>query len=244
MATFVLVHGTSQGGWIWKPVGERLRAAGHDVYRPTLDGCAERKVTLRPGISLTSQGTELAELLFYEDLHDVVMVGTSTGGMVVCEAAQRAAERIGKLVFVDAIVPMPGESAPLINARPRTPVEQLVYGPPPRQARGRVYADLPADVQEWALARYTQQPLAPTEEPVDLREFWAREWPVDVLRCARSARPPEAHQRRTAELLKGTYAEIDAGHYPMLSHAEDVSRYLVDRITDRTADRNTVTPWR
>ena len=54
MATFVLVHGAYQGGWIWKPVAERLRRAGHAVYAPTLDGCAERKHQLRPGISASA----------------------------------------------------------------------------------------------------------------------------------------------------------------------------------------------
>jgi hypothetical protein len=64
MATYVLVHGSFQGGWIWKPVGERLAAAGHTVYRPTLDGSAERKGSLRHGITLKSLGDEIASLLF------------------------------------------------------------------------------------------------------------------------------------------------------------------------------------
>jgi hypothetical protein len=93
-----------------------------------------------------------------------------------------------------------------------------------------VYADLPADLQEWALARYTQHPLPPTEDPVDLASFWSMKWQADVLRCTRSTAPPEAHQRRTAELLGGTYAEIDAGHYPMLSNTDEIARYLLERV--------------
>src|SRR5437762_1418859 len=83
-------------------------------------------------------------------------------------------------------------------------------GPRLEDARGRVYADLPPDVQEWALARYTQQAVRPTDDPVDLKEFWSRSWQVDVLRCTRSPAPPAAHQKRTADRLKGTYAELDA----------------------------------
>src|SRR6202035_915655 len=78
MATFVLVHGSYQGGWIWQRVAKRLRAAGHEVYNPSLDGCAERRQQVRPGIDATSQGEEIADLLFFEDLHDVVLVGTSS----------------------------------------------------------------------------------------------------------------------------------------------------------------------
>ena len=79
MATYVLIHGAYQGGWIWKPVIERLRAAGHRVYAPTLDGCAERHHLVRPGITVTTHAQEIAQLMFYEDLTQVVLVGTSSG---------------------------------------------------------------------------------------------------------------------------------------------------------------------
>jgi pimeloyl-ACP methyl ester carboxylesterase len=229
MATCVLVHGSFQGGWIWKPVAERLAAAGHAVYRPTLDGSAERKGGVRPEITLTSLGNEIAGLLFYEDLTDVIFVGTSTGGMVVCQAAEQAPQRIRRLVFMDALVPLPGESVPEINSRPPYDRSRLVYGPPPEEARGTVFAGLPADVYEWALARYTQQPTAVTDDPVDLRGFWSRTWQVDVQRWRQSALPPEAHQRRTAEKLGGSYAELDAGHYAMLSHPDEIASYLLER---------------
>jgi pimeloyl-ACP methyl ester carboxylesterase len=229
MATYVLVHGSFQGGWIWKPVGERLAASGHTVYRPTLDGSAERKGSLRQGITLKSVGAELASLLFFEDLNDVILVGTSTGGMVVCQAAEQAPERVRRLIFIDALVPVPGETVPTINSRPPYNRSAPSYGPRPEEARGRVFADLPADSQEWALARYTPQPVAVTDDPVDLKEFWARKWQVDVLRCTQSAAPPEAHQRRTAEKLGGSYAALDAGHYSMLSHTDEITRYLLER---------------
>ena len=109
MATFVLIHGSYQGGWIWKRVAERLRKAGHEVYAPTLDGCAERAETVRPGITTESQADEVAQLLFYEDLNNVVLVGTSSGGMVACRVAELNPERIGRLVFVDALALLPGE---------------------------------------------------------------------------------------------------------------------------------------
>lgn len=229
MATYVLVHGSFQGGWIWKPVAEKLRAAGHLVYHPSLDGCGERKGSLRPGITLDSQGRELAGLLFYEDLHDIILVGTSSGGMVVCRAAEIETDRIRRLVFIDALVPVPGESVPTINSRPPYDRNDLAYGPAPKDARGKIFADLPPDLQEWALARYTRQPVAPTDDPVDLKEFWSRQWTVDVLRCTQSPLPPEPHQRRTAEKLGGTFSEIAAGHYPMLSHADEIARYLLEK---------------
>jgi pimeloyl-ACP methyl ester carboxylesterase len=228
MATFVLVHGSYQGGWIWKFVAQRLEAAGHHVYRPTLEGSAERRRTLSPTLSLADYGAEIADLFFYEDLRDVVFVGTSIGGMVVCQAAEQVPERIQRIIFIEALVPLPGETVPTINSRPPYPKSNVVYGPKPEDA-GSIFTDLPAETQAWAVARYTQQAIAPTDDPVDLHAFWARAWQVDVLRCTRSPAPPEAHQRRTAERLRGTYTELDAGHYPMLSHPAEVTAYLLER---------------
>jgi pimeloyl-ACP methyl ester carboxylesterase len=229
MSTYVLLHGSYQGGWIWQPVARLLNAAGHVVYRPTLDGCAERKGGLRREITLASHGAEIANLLFYEDLNDVIFVGTSSGGMVVCQAAEQVPERIRRLIFIDALVPVPGETVATINSRAPYNRDELVYGPAPEHARGRIFADLVPEMQEWALARYTRAPRAPTDDPVDLKAFWARAWQVDVLRCTRSPAPPEAHQRRTAEKLGGSYTELDAGHYPMLSHVNEVTHYLLER---------------
>jgi pimeloyl-ACP methyl ester carboxylesterase len=229
MATYVLIHGSYQGSWIWKLVAPQLTAAGHEVYRPTLDGSAERKGSLRREITLKSVGQEIASLFFYEDLHDVVFVGTSSGGMVVAEAAEQVPDRIRRLIFIDALVPMPGETVATINNRPPYDRSELVYGLRPEETRGRIFEDLPADLQDWALARYTRQPLAVVDEPVDLNEFWSRTWQVDVLRCSRGALPPQVHQQRTAEKLGGAYSEIEAGHYPMLSHPDEIASYLLAR---------------
>ena len=87
MASYLLVHGSYQGGWIWKPTAQKLREAGETVYVPTLDGCGERSSTIRPGITITSQAREISDMMFYEDLDDVILVATSTGGLVVCVAA-------------------------------------------------------------------------------------------------------------------------------------------------------------
>src|SRR5260370_42040415 len=109
MTIFVLVHGANQGGWIRQPTAGRLRAAGHLVHAPSLDGCGERLHSLRPGITTATHATEIAELMFYEDLRDVVLAGTSAGGMVLCRAAELARERIARLVFVDALPPLAAE---------------------------------------------------------------------------------------------------------------------------------------
>src|SRR5215470_6955792 len=118
VATYVLVHGAYQGGWIWKPVAQRLRGAGQEVYAPTLEGCGERHDQIRAGITVGTHAHEVARLLFYEDLEQVVLVGTSSGGMVICKVAELAADRIARLVFVDALALLPGERVAQIVNRP------------------------------------------------------------------------------------------------------------------------------
>jgi len=219
VTTFVLIHGASQGGWIWQPTAARLRGAGHLVYAPSLDGCGERRHALRPGISVATHATEIADLVFYEDLHDVVLAGTSSGGMVLCRAAELARERIARLVFVDALALLDGERIGEIVNRTGTRVTTaLAVGPSREDAEGRMFASLEPTLRAWAVDRYTLHPIAAMEEPVELKSFWSLSWPgTRVIRCRRSANPPEAHQRRTAERLNGKYLELDSGHYPMLS---------------------------
>ena len=226
MATFVLIHGAYQGGWIWKPVAGRLRAAGQVVYAPTLDGCAERKHQLRPGITVGTHAQEVADLLFYEDLRDIVLVGTSSGGIVICRTAELAAERIARLVFVDALALLPGERIADIVKRPAPMKTELATGPTREDAEGRMFSDLDPATRAWALARYTLHPIAAMDAPMELKDFWDRPWKASVIRCRRAANPPEAHQRRTAERLRAPYSEMDTGHYPMLSQPEELTRLL------------------
>ena len=100
---FVLIHGAYQGGWIWKFVSERLRAKGHNVLAPTLDGCGERAAQMRAGITTETHAEEIAKLLYFHDLTNAVLVGTSSGGMVMARAAEQARERVARVVFADAL---------------------------------------------------------------------------------------------------------------------------------------------
>ena len=116
MATYVLIHGAYQGGWIWKPVATRLRAAGHGAMRPHSTGAARRH-QVRRGITVATHAQEMADFLLYEDLSDVVLAGTSSGGMVILKAAELARDRIARLFFVDALALLPGERVDAITNR-------------------------------------------------------------------------------------------------------------------------------
>src|SRR5262245_43001162 len=226
MTTFVLIHGSYQGGWIWQRVANRLRAAGHRVHAPSLDGCAERKHALRPGITTETQTMEIADLLFYEDLRDVVMVGTSSGGMVVCRAAEVRRDRIARVVFVDALALFDGERIRDIVQRSTAVPSGLAAGPTREDAQTRLFADLDPETRAWALDRYTLHPIGIYENPVKLDNFWNQQWKATVIWCRRAVNPGQAHQRRAADKLNAQWHELDTGHYPMLSTSDELTALL------------------
>lgn len=226
MARILLIHGAYQGGWIWGRVAAQLRAAGHVVLAPSLDGCGERAQAIRPGITTESQAAELASLLFHEDWRETVAVGTSTGGMVLCRLAELASARIGRLVFADALALQDGEALPDIVARPTAVNTALTSGPSRADAEGRLFAGLDPATRDWTLERITQHPIAPMVAPVVLPRFWSMPWQARVIWCHRSANPPVAHQRRLRDALGAEWHELDTGHYPMLSEPEALARLI------------------
>ena len=232
MATILLVHGSFQGGWIWQPTAAALRSAGHHVYAPTMEGCAERVHALRAGITVTGAAEELAELLRYEGLSDVVLAGTSSGGMVAAKTASLAPDRISRVVFVDALVPQPGESTKDIvqrgDADPYN-VTEFSRGPTRNDLATRLFAELEGAQKDWALERATPHPHGLSDVAADeLKDFWDADWPNSaVVYCVHSENPPEPHQRRTVEALGAQWIEMEAGHYPMLTHGEELARHIL-----------------
>jgi pimeloyl-ACP methyl ester carboxylesterase len=228
MTAFVMVHGAYQGGWIWKPVATRLRAEGHVAYTPTLDGCGERRHQVRPGITVATHAQEIADFLFYEDLREVVLVGTSSGGMVILKAAELARDRIARLCFVDALALLPGESVgELVKRQAPNKADAVTTEPSRTDAANRMFKDLEPSLRAWALERLTPHPVAALEAPMVPTTFWEQKWSASVIRCTQAINPAEPHQRRTAEKLGAPYYELDTGHYPMLSAPDELTKLLL-----------------
>jgi pimeloyl-ACP methyl ester carboxylesterase len=109
-ATFVLIHGGWEAGWVWKPVEQHLRASGHEVLRPSLTGLGERSHLLNSTVDLEMHINDILNLLKWEELQRVTLVGHSYGGMVATGVADRAHEQIGSLIYLDAFMPKAGQS--------------------------------------------------------------------------------------------------------------------------------------
>jgi pimeloyl-ACP methyl ester carboxylesterase len=118
MVTFVLVHGAWHGAWCWRRVARRLTARGHEVFTPTITGLAERSHLLRGDIDLDTQILDVVNVMKWQGLKDVVLVGHSYGGMVVSGVAEKMEKAIASFVMLDAFFPEDGQSLIDVNVPP------------------------------------------------------------------------------------------------------------------------------
>jgi len=106
----VAVHGAWAGGWHFQKIAPLLEAGGWRVHRPSLSGLGEHFNTASPDIGLATHIDDIVNYILFEDLHDVILLGHSYGGMVITGVADRIPERIARLVYLDARLPLDGES--------------------------------------------------------------------------------------------------------------------------------------
>jgi pimeloyl-ACP methyl ester carboxylesterase len=117
-ATFLVCHGAWSAGWAWKKMHPLMAEAGHRLVTPTYTGLGERAHLANPSIDLETHIQDILNVIKYEDLRDIVLVGHSYGGMVATGVADRARDRVTQLTYIDAFVPDDGQSLLDLN-RPR-----------------------------------------------------------------------------------------------------------------------------
>jgi pimeloyl-ACP methyl ester carboxylesterase len=171
MATFVLVHGAWHGGWCWQKVVPFLEEASHEVYAPTLTGLAERASELSPDVGLDTHIQDITGLLLEKNLHGVILVGHSYGGMVITGVVDQVPERIAHLVYLDTFVPRDGESiadvVPLLKYVLRKQAQ--AHGDGWRVDSHGTYGVTTEPDRSWVLSNVTAQPLKSLEQPLHLK---------------------------------------------------------------------------
>jgi len=231
MATFVLVHGSFGGGWYWRLVAPQLRSLGHDVYTPTLTGLGERAHLLRCGVDLSTHIEDITNLLFYEDLSRIILVGHSYAGMVITGVAAKTPERIAKLIYFDAYVPSDGQSevdlwppptsAGVSFVRPSRSDE--VRPPPPPSAFG-IHDPKMA---QWVAARLKPQPMSTYLQAPPASTPASRAIPRAYILCTGSSilqvmAPFAAKARSEGWEVR----EIASDHDAMLTHPQESTKIL------------------
>jgi pimeloyl-ACP methyl ester carboxylesterase len=229
--TFVLVHGAWHGGWCWRAVVPKLRAAGYRVTRPTLTGVGERHHLASPAVTLATHVDDIVAHVEAEELDPVILVGHSYGGTVISGAAHRMPERLAALVYLDAFVPRDGQSMldmmpPERGAR----IEQSAAANAGMVAPMSTFAlGVDGELAPWVERRVTPQPFGTFSQPVSLPGQLPPALPRTYIYC--SARPTgsfDAFSRALRDDPQWRYRELATGHDAMVSDPEGTAALLLE----------------
>lgn len=237
MASIVLAHGAWSAAWAWKKMRPLFRAAGHDFFSPTYTGLGERAHLARPEVDLSTHIQDVLAVLEFEDLTDVTLLGHSYGGMVATGVADKARERIARIVYIDAFAPNNGQSlfdlvGPKAEGNMRAGAAKdgdgwrLPINPMPPDTS-------PEDVA-WASPRRRPQPIRTFEQKIELTSkepppprhyiYATRNGPGDVFR--------QFSTRAKSEAGWKSY-ELDCSHNPHIT-CPDALMALLTRIMPNT----------
>jgi pimeloyl-ACP methyl ester carboxylesterase len=228
--TFLVCHGAWSAGWAWKKMHPLMLAAGHRLVTPSYTGLGERAHLANPAIDLETHIADILNVIKYEDLRDIVLVGHSYGGMVATGVADRARDRIAQLIYLDAFVPKGGQSLFDLNEPGRAHMRALAQaGDGWRAPPNPTPPDTPLADQQWLTERRVDMPIKCFEtrlklsgEPSMPRSYIyaTRVTPADTF-------GPFARRARSEPGWR--YHEIDASHSPNVT-APDALMALLESI--------------
>jgi pimeloyl-ACP methyl ester carboxylesterase len=244
-ATFVLVHPAWHGGWCWKKVIPFLRTRGHDVYTPTLTGLGERAHLAHPEVGLETHIQDVVNVRKYEDLSGVILVGHSSGGMVVTGVADRVPDQVAQVVYLDAFVPDDGQSMmDVIPANRRQGIEARV------QAEGKGWllpslAPVPWDQflreawgvtdeadRRWMAARLGPTPFKHFKDSVRRTNAAAEKLPRTYIRCLQWPNPMYDRYAETARRTAGwRYRELATSHEAFVTMPRELADLLLEIVS-------------
>ena len=231
--TFVLVHGGFHGGWCWHHVAKGLRALGHSVFTPTQTGCGERSHLISKSITLDTFVDDIANVLEWEDLRDVILVGHSFGGNSISGVADRMPARIRQLIYLDAVMLEGGQTMfgqiPSEVAASRLKAAEASGGvgiaPPQASYFGIVDPHQAAFVQ----ARLTAQPLGVYTSPLNLAHQVGNGLPAVYVQCTDPVLEMLQSSRDWVKARAMPTVEIKTGHDAMVTAPERLTD-LLDRL--------------
>jgi pimeloyl-ACP methyl ester carboxylesterase len=230
MTTFVLVHGAWHGGWCWRRVADLLERRGHKVSAPTLTGLGERSHLISGSINLDTHITDVVNVLTWEDLRDVVLVGHSYGGWPISGAIEQAFDRIASVVYLDAFVPEDGQK-PLDLAS-----EFARKGILEAMTKGDVSAPGPPAAtfhvndkdQAWVNGKLTPQPVGVMLQPIKLSGAHERLRKKAYIRAPQYPQPTfDSYYRAKKVDPSWRVFEVPCGHDVMVDKPEELAGILL-----------------
>ena len=223
--TFVLVHGASGGGWDWKEVDKHLSAKGHTVYRPTLTGLGERYHLSASEVNLTTHINDIVNMIIFENLNNVILVGHSYGGMVITGVMDRIPERIEHVTFLDAKVPNDGMS--MMEGQEIPPEHPVIDG---QIHFSWIDVDSP-------FPRDVAQPIKTLTEPVSYKNPLAKKLNVTYVAFIPTGVSKEDRAKDPswdrAKKRNWTIRTFDGGHVIYRTKPVEFTAMLLDTVKDK-----------
>lgn len=243
MANFVLVHGAWHGGWCWQRVTSALQAQGHRVHAVTLTGLGERAHLLAPSITLDTHIDDVISAIEVEELSNVILAVHSYAGMIGTAVADRLGKHLKHLVYVDAVVPKPGESwsstQSAATQQQRLSAAQtstrFSFPPPDPEVFGLHDAD-----HAWVKRRQTPHPGNTYQAPLDFDVKRVAAIPRTFVNCTQPALAtiePSRLRVKDPKFWDGAWlpnskiVELKTGHDPMISEPAALTQILIDCAT-------------
>jgi pimeloyl-ACP methyl ester carboxylesterase len=210
---------------MWRELANDLRKHGHEVYTPTLTGLGERVHLATPETNLSTHIQDIVNVIQYEDLQDIVLAGFSYGGMVITGVADQLPGRIAHLVYIDAELPIDGESE--IEA---TGEEEWANWAPIFVEEGwRTYMRLPnlTPEDEVRYQRLEGQPTASFNEKIRLRVRTEQQpFTRTFIAAADSAAPKSIARVRNHSAWR--FFEVPGGHSIHRDAPQELGKILLD----------------
>jgi pimeloyl-ACP methyl ester carboxylesterase len=229
--TFVLVHGGWHGGWCWRRVADLLEKKGHKVFAPTMTGLGERSHLLDAKINLATHVTDIVNVVKWEGLSDIVLVGHSYGGLIISGVAEQMHEAIGSIAFLDAFVPESGDSVADKASQPvREAIAALV------QKGDSAMKPVPAAVfrvnekdRAWVDGKCTPHPVATFTDKITVSGARERIGKKAYIRAKGYPSVPfdGAHAKLAANPAWRVY-EMPCGHDAMVDMPERLTEILLE----------------
>jgi pimeloyl-ACP methyl ester carboxylesterase len=238
--TFVLVHGSWHGGWAWETVVRHLSEKGHRAHAPTLPGHGSKAIC--EGITHQSCVDAVASYIREHRLKDVTLVGHSFGGSVIQKVAEQFPERIGRAVFLDALIlednhcvfdNLPPDYVALFNALAEASSDNTMLIP------WEIWRDYFIQDAPEPLARSLWEQLSPEPNQVNLdklnlKRFYSLDISKSFIYCRQDKALPAGyfHPRMSSRLGEFKLFEMDGGHEVMFTRAEELAHKLIEASSD------------
>lgn len=232
MSTFVLVHGAWHDGSCWDRVVERLEALGHQAFAPTVAGHGKG---VDKQVTHAESTQSVVDFVEAKDLTDIVLVGHSYGGTIVCKAAEVLSDRIRRLVFVSGFILNDGESVSHVIPLPfRMAFERLAAESSDNTItlpfpvwREAFMNDADLELARTCYDRLSPEPYQPIVEPLDLSKFYALDIPRSYILGSEDVGLP-LHPMMTSRLGLYRFLQMPGGHELLFTNPYGLADKLVE----------------